>query len=454
MKKSIKKIEFKPRHFSQLQFIALGFIIMIFTGAILLNLPYASKDSNSIGFIDALFTSTSASCVTGLVPADTASHWTFFGHLVIITLIQIGGLGFISIGVFFAVVLRQKIGLRARGLLKESINSLEIGGVVKLTKRILYGTALIELIGAVFLSFRFIPEFGLINGIWYSLFHSISAFCNAGFDLMGDKYGEYCSLTPYCSDILVNLVIMFLIIIGGIGFVVWDDVLKHRFRFSKYRLHSKISIVMTIILIIGAGILFLITEKYTVLAGMDIKTRLLAAAFSSVTPRTAGFNSVDTASLSNSGKLITMVLMFIGGSPGSTAGGIKTTTLFVLGAYVCAYIRQTHGVDVFKRRLAEDSIKKAATILSINLFLVLTAAVIISTIEKLDITDIMFEICSAMGTSGMSTGITRQIGSVSKIVLIVLMYLGRVGSLSFALAFTRNEKMPNIMQPKEDINIG
>lgn len=450
----MKKYDFKPKSLSQLQFIALGFIIMIFIGAVLLNLPISSRNGESIGFIDALFTSTSASCVTGLIPTDTGSHWTFFGHLIIICLIQVGGLGFISIGVFFAIILRRKIGLRMRGLLKESISSLEIAGVVKLTKRILYGTVLIECIGAALLAIRFIPEFGLLKGIWYGIFHSISAFCNAGFDLLGVKYGKYCSLTPYCSDWLVNMVIMLLIIIGGIGFVVWTDVIKYKFRFSKYRLHSKIAIMMTLILIISGALLFLITERDTVFKGMSLNTKVLAAAFSSVTPRTAGFNSVDTASLSNSGKLITMMLMFIGGCPGSTAGGIKTTTLFVLWAYVCAHIQQKRGVDVFNRRLAEDAVKTAATILSINLSLVLIAAVIISTVESLDMTDIMFEICSAMGTSGMSTGITRQLGNISKMVLIALMYLGRVGSLSFALSFTQNKKMPNIMQPAEEINIG
>lgn len=450
----MQKKRFVKKHFSQLQFIALGFFIMILFGAVLLMLPFASRSQGSVGFLDALFTSTSAGCVTGLVVRDTSLGWSPFGQAVILLLIQTGGLGFISIGVFFSVLMRRKIGLRERGLLKESINSLEIGGIVKLAKKILFGTLLFESAGAFLLSFRFIPEYGIWKGIWFSVFHSVSAFCNAGFDLLGGSHGAYSSLSAYGKDALMNLVIMFLIIVGGLGFMVWDDLSRYRLSFREYRLHSKIVLLTTAILIALGSLVFLVTERDGVFAGMDLGERVLAAVFSAVTPRTAGFNTVDTANLSNAGKLFTMILMFIGGSPGSTAGGIKTTTVFVLFMYVDRHIRQYPSVDIFGRRLAEDVIKTSATIISINLFLVMAAGMVIAAIESIDLTDIMFEVCSAMGTVGMSTGITRQLSAVSKIVLVGLMYLGRVGSLSFALLFMQNKKPANIMQPKEDISVG
>lgn len=442
------------KHFSQLQFIAFGFFIMIIFGAILLNLPFASRNGQSVGFLDALFTSTSAGCVTGLVIRDTSIGWSVFGQIVILILIQIGGLGFISIGVFFSVLMRRKIGLRERGLLKESINSLEIGGVVKLAKKILFGTLIFESAGALLLSVRFIPTYGFFKGIWYSVFHSVSAFCNAGFDLLGAGYGGYVSLMIYRNDILVNIVVMFLIVIGGIGFIVWDDLSRYKLKFHRYKLHSKIVLLTTTVLVVFGTLVFLITERNGVFAGMGFRERLLSAMFSSITPRTAGFNTVDTAALSNAGKLFTMILMLIGGSPGSTAGGIKTTTVFVLFMHIHAHIRQRQSVNVFGRRLAEDVVKTSATIISINLSLIMLAAMIISLFENINLTDIMFEVCSAMGTVGMSTGITRDISGISKLVLITLMYLGRVGSLSFALLFMQNKRPAKIRQPKENISVG
>ncbi|MDO4787683.1 MAG: TrkH family potassium uptake protein [Johnsonella sp.] len=450
----MKEKGFVKKHFSQLQFIAFGFFIMILFGAVLLTLPFASRSGRSVGFLDALFTSTSAGCVTGLVVRDTSLGWSAFGQIIILLLIQTGGLGFISIGVFFSVLMRRKIGLRERGLLKESINSLEIGGVVKLAKKILFGTLLFEAAGAFLLSFRFIPDYGVFKGIWFSVFHSVSAFCNAGFDLLGASCGEYSSLSAYSKDILVNLVIMFLIIIGGIGFMVWDDLSRYRFAFRKYRLHSKIVLLTTGVLIALGSFVFLITERNGVLAQMGLQEKLLSCAFSAVTPRTAGFNTVDTAKLSNAGKLFTMILMFIGGSPGSTAGGIKTTTVFVLFMYIDRHIRQYPSVDVFGRRLADEAVKTSATIISINLFLVMAAGMMIASVESAGLTDIMFEVCSAMGTAGMSTGITRELSAFSKLVLVGLMYLGRVGSLSFALLFMQDKKPANIMQPKEEISVG
>ncbi len=445
----------KPRKYlSQVQFIALGFLIMIMLGTVLLMTPAASRTGEATPFLSALFTATSASCVTGLVVADTSTHWSLFGQLVIITLIQIGGLGFITVGVFFSIILRRKIGLRERGLIMESTNSLKIGGVVKLTKLILSGTLIVEAVGAAILSIRFVPEFGFWKGIWFGVFHSVSAFCNAGFDLMGSKYGKYSSLVAYYRDPIVNIVIMALIVVGGLGFVVWADVLDHKWEIRKYRLHTKIVLMLTAILIFGGGILFYMTEYDGVMQGMDLQGRVLASLFSSVTARTAGFNTVDTAGLSDAGKILTMVLMYVGGNPGSTAGGVKTTTVLVLLANMHSGIRRSYGINIFNRRLEEDVVHTAATIAVINLGLVVAAAFVVTAIQKFSMADVFFEAFSAMGTVGMTTGITRDLDKVSRFVMIVLMYLGRVGSLSFALAFMQSSTKARIQQPKESISIG
>lgn len=445
----------KPRKYlSQVQFIALGFFIMIILGTCLLMTPMASRTGEVTHFLTALFTATSASCVTGLIVVDTGTHWSLFGQIVILTLIQIGGLGFISIGVFFSIILRRKIGLRERGLIMESTNSLKIGGVVKLTKLILFGTILTEGIGAMFLSARFVPEFGLVKGIWFGIFHSISAFCNAGFDLLGFKYGAYASLVGYYNDPIVNIVIMLLILIGGLGFVVWADLLEHRLNISKYRLHTKIVLMMSGILVFGAGALFYITEYNGVMQGMSLQGRVLSSLFSSVTARTAGFNTVDTAGLSEAGKLLTMVLMFIGGNPGSTAGGVKTTTTLVLLANIHSGIKRTFGINIFNRRLEDDVVNTASTITAINLSLVVIAVFAVSAVQKFSLVDLFFEAFSAMGTVGMTTGITRSLNRFSAFVMIVLMYLGRVGSLSFALAFLQGRTKARVQQPKESISIG
>lgn len=445
----------KPRRYlSQVQFIALGFFIMIMLGAFLLMTPWASRTGEGTPFLSALFTATSASCVTGLVVVDTSTHWSLFGQMVVLALIQVGGLGFISIGVFFSIVLRRKIGLRERGLIMESTNSLTIGGVVKLTKLILLGTFLVEFCGAILLSIRFVPEFGFFKGVWFGIFHSVSAFCNGGFDLMGSTYGEYMSLTPYYKDPIVNITIMLLILIGGLGFVVWADLLEHKLHFHKYKLHTKIVVIMTMLLVFGGGALFYITEYNGVMKGMDVEGRVLSSLFSAVTPRTAGFNTVDTAKLSVAGKILTMVLMFVGGNPGSTAGGIKTTTMLVLLANVKSGIRRSFGIDIFNRRLEEDAVNSASTIATINLGLVVLAVFLVTALQSIPMEDVMFEAFSAMGTVGMSTGITRELNSISRLVMIILMYLGRVGSLSFALAFTQGKIMARVQQPSEGISIG
>ncbi len=445
----------KKRWFlSQLQLIALGFVIMILVGAVLLTLPISSKEGHWTAFLPALFTATSASCVTGLVVVDTQTYWSHFGQVVILILIQIGGLGFISIGYFFSIMLRKKIDLRGRGLLQESTNSLQIGGIVKLLRKIILGTALIEGSGALLLSIRFVPVFGLVKGIWYGIFHSISAFCNAGFDLMGSHSGPYSSLISFGEDPLINIVIGLLIVLGGIGFMVWDDVTRKRWHFKRYRLHTKMVLTFTFVLLFGGGILFFITESRHAFLGMDFQGKVLASWFASVTTRTAGFNSTDMGAYSPAGKFLSCILMFIGGSPGSTAGGIKTTTLLVLLLHVKAYISRSPSINIFGRRIGEEGVRTAASIATLNLTLVLTATYILAVIEPASMIDILVETTSAMGTVGMTVGITRDLHSISKIVLILLMYFGRVGSLSFAMGFTQNVKVAKVRLPKEEISVG
>ena len=448
-----KKLIHARRHVSQTQFIAYGFFCVIITGTLLLMLPFASRDGQSEPFLNCLFTATSASCVTGLVVADTWSQWSLFGQLVILTMIQIGGLGFITVGVFISIVLRRKIGLKERGLMMESVNTLQIGGVVRLAKKIIIGTCIFEGTGAVLLAIRFIPQFGFFRGLFYGIFHSISAFCNAGFDLMGGQT-PYSSFVAYYDDWLVNFVIMSLIIIGGIGFIVWDDLSRNKLHFRKYMLQTKIVLVTTAILVFGGGLLFYLLERNHLLVGMNTSGKILTSLFSSVTARTAGFNTPDTAALTDGSKLLTIILMFIGGSPGSTAGGIKTTTLVVLLLCVHSNIKQTYGINIFGRRLENDAVKRAGTILTINLLLAVTASLVIMAIQPLGFSDILFETFSAIGTVGMTTGITRALHPISRCIIILLMYCGRIGSLSFALAFVQSKRKPHVQQPAEAINIG
>lgn len=358
-----------------------------------------------------------------------------------------------TFGVLLAMAMHRRIGLRERGLISESLNAMQLGGVVGFVKKILIGTLIIEGTGAILLSIRFIPEFGLIEGVGNGIFHSISAFCNAGFDLMG-KYEPYASLTQYSGDWLVNLTIMSLVIIGGIGFLVWDDIIIHKWHFKKFHVHSKIVIITTGILVFGGAFLFAIFERNNLSAHMGNGEAFLTAMFDSVTARTAGFNTTDTAALSQSSKLLTTILMFIGGSPGSTAGGIKTTTVVVFIMYMRASMMRTRGINIFKRRIDDEAIKKASAVLCINLILSLGAVMLICTIQPLQLTDVMFEAMSGIGTVGMTTGITRELLPVSRIAVMILMYCGRLGSLSFALSFTERKKISPIELPQEKILVG
>lgn len=438
---------------SRIQIISLGFIIIILTGVLLLKLPFATKSGEAADWMTAIFTATSATCVTGLVVVDTFTYWSRFGQAVILCLIQIGGLGFMSIGIFLLLFFRKRIGLRERGLMQESVSALQISGMVRIVKMIIAGTVLFEGIGAVLLSIRFIPMLGIKEGIFYSVFHAISAFCNGGFDLMG-RYGQYSSLVMFYDDWLVNIVIMSLITIGSLGFLVWQDIRDKKLNFKKYRLHTKIVLVMTFAVLIVSSILFMIFEWDNTMAGMTVPQRIWSSMFSSVTARTAGFNSVDTGLLTDSSKLLTIFLMFMGGSPGSTAGGIKTTTVVVVFLYLWSNIRNDTGCNIFGRRLDDEVIKRASLVFYINLFLALGAGLVISAVQRLNFLDILFEVISAIGTVGMTTGITRSLNMVSRGILILLMYCGRVGSMTFAMSFIEKRKNAPVKLPVEKITVG
>lgn len=432
--------------------LTVGFAVLILIGTLLLMLPLSSADGTSTDFLTCLFTSTSASCVTGLVLCDTATAWSEFGHAVILCMIQIGGIGFMTVALMLSLIVRRSITPKERLIAAQSFNLPTFSGVVRLVKKIAAGTLIIELAGAAVLSIRFIPIFGA-RGIWYSVFTSISAFCNAGFDLMG-KQEEYSSLVSYSGDFLVNITIMLLIIIGGIGFLVWDDLLKKKLHMKEYRLHTKIVLSVTAGLIFGGALLIYLFEKDNLMADMGAGERFLTSLFASVTARTAGFNTIDVGGMSASSKLVTVVLMFIGGSPGSTAGGIKTTTFAVMLIFVWANLRNSHGSNIFGRRLEEEEIRKASIVVTINLLLAVTAAIIVCAIQTLPMEDVLLEVFSAIGTVGMSSGITRQLNAVSRILVILLMYCGRIGSMTFALSFTERKKVAPVQLPAEKIMIG
>lgn len=443
----------KKYRLSRVQVIALGFILIIIMGVLLLKLPIATRSGGSTDWLTAIFTATSATCVTGLVVVDTFQYWSFFGQAVILCMIQVGGLGFMSIGIFLLVFFKRKIGLNERGLMQDSINALQVGGMVHLVKIIIRGTAFIELTGAAFLSIRFIPMLGYKHGIFYSVFHSVSAFCNGGFDLMG-RYEEYSSLSMFYNDPLINITIMLLITIGGIGFLVWEDVIRNGIHFKKYRLHSKIVLTTTALILVVTTVLFMAFEWNNTMADMNFGEKLMASMFSSVTARTAGFNSIDTGALRDCSKILTIMLMFIGGSPGSTAGGVKTTTIVVIFLYLWSNLRNSTGCNIFGRRIDDEIIKKSSLVFYINSLLALTAILAITSMQQIDFIDIVFEVFSAIGTVGMSTGITRALTTFPRLIIILLMYCGRIGSMTFAMSFIEKRDKAPIKLPVEKITVG
>lgn len=443
----------KKTNFTYSQISAISFMSIILIGALLLTLPISSRSGEATPFIDALFTSASATCVTGLVVYDTYTHFSLFGQIVILSLIQIGGLGFMIIATLFSLMLKRKIGLKERGMLQESVSTVHIGGIVRLTKHILFGTVIFEAIGAIILALRFYPDMGLKQGLYNGVFHSISAFCNAGFDLMG-RFEPSSSLTLYSGDIVVNLVIMSLIVVGGVGFLVWEDIFTNKLKFCKYRLHTKIVLVVTATLIIVPAIIFYSIERTKSFADMGTTESWLASFFQSVTPRTAGFNTVNIAELSEGSILLTIILMVIGGSPGSTAGGVKTTSFAVIILSLIASIRHTEDINVFNRRLERDVIKKAYDVITIYFMCCALAVLLICALQPFGLKEVFFEVVSALSTVGMSTGITPDLNSLSKFIITLLMFFGRVGSLSVALVFSEKKEYIPIRKPVEKISIG
>ena len=448
---NIKSI--KPNSKSNPAFVlTLGFIFLIFIGTIFLSLPIASKNRVSVGLINALFTSTSAVCVTGLVVVNTAGYWSVFGKIVIMMLIQIGGLGFMTMATLIAILTGKKIGLKNRILIQESLGQFTIAGVVKLTIRIIQATLIIELVGAIILAIKFIPEFGLKKGLFFGIFHSISAFCNAGFDIVGN------SLENYVGSPIINFTIMFLIILGGIGFTVIIDVIKTK-KIRKLSLQTKLILVVTFGLLIIGFVFFFIIEygNPETIGNLPIGDKILASLFQSVTPRTAGFNTLPVGDLRESSKFFTIILMFIGGSPGSTAGGIKTATLGLILLSVYAEVTGKEEVVFANRRISNETISRAISILIIALTLVIIVTMILSVSEiNFKFIDIFFEVVSAFGTVGLSTGITAGLTSFGKIIITITMFLGRIGPITAAIAIANRHRRNKalIRYPEGKIFVG
>ncbi len=437
------------RRITPFQLIIIGFAGLILLGALVLMLPLCSQGGQITPFGDALFTATSAVCVTGLVVQDTASYWSGFGQAIILLLIQIGGLGVITVAASFALLSGRKISLMQRSAMQEAIAAPQMGGIVQLTGFILRMTLAIEVIGALVMLPAFCQDFGA-RGVWMAMFHSISAFCNAGFDLMGTAEAPYVSLMGYASHPVINVTIMLLIVIGGIGFLTWDDVRANGIHLRRYRMQSKVILVMTALLIFFPALYFFFGE----FAALPLGSRLTASLFQSVTPRTAGFNTVDLTQVSDAGQALIILLMLIGGSPGSTAGGMKTTTAAVLIANALAVFGRREAPHFFGRRLEESAIRSAATILMMYLCLFLAGGWIINLVEGLPMGVCLFEAASAIGTVGLSLGLTPGLGMVSRLVLIVLMFFGRVGGLTLIYAALSTTKKRPSKLPQDKITVG
>ena len=439
----------KKNRFTSFQIIIGGFIAVILIGALLLMLPVSSKAGIITPFNEALFTSTSAVCVTGLVVQDTATYWSWFGQGIILVLIQIGGLGVITIAVSFALLSGRKISLMQRSVMQEAISAPKVGGIVRLTGFVLKGTFLVEFTASIIMMPVFVKDFGA-KGIWMAIFHSISAFCNAGFDLMGTENVKYASLTSYVSHPLINITIMLLIIIGGIGFLTWEDILKNKYRIKNYRMQTKVILTTSLLLILFPAFFFFFRD----FADMPIQERIFSSLFQAVTPRTAGFNTADLTMMTEDGLGIVIALMLIGGSPGSTAGGMKTTTLAVLIANTWACFRRNEDAQMFGRRIENSTVKNAATIFMMYIVFFFGGAIVISAVEDLSFSTCLFETASAIGTVGLTLGITPGLGVISQIILMILMFLGRVGGLTLIYAALSSNGKKISKLPQEKMMVG
>ncbi|HOJ09259.1 MAG TPA: TrkH family potassium uptake protein [Clostridiales bacterium] len=454
---TVKDGEEKLTHFSPTKALVFGFAFLILAGAILLSLPVSTKPGYSVGFLDAVFTATSAVCVTGLVVVDTNTTWSAFGQTVIIILIQIGGLGIMSLATMFSLVLGRRIGLKERLAIQESLNEFTLTGIVRVFKKILYATFAIEFIGAAVLSTRLIPLYGLKSGIAKSVFHSISAFCNAGFDIFGSVGNEFISLTQLNREPVIIITIGLLIIIGGLGFIVWKDVVQNR-KFSSFMLHTKIVLIVTTILIVSGSVLFFVFESNNpeTLKGLPWADKILNAWFHAVTPRTAGYNSLPIAQMTEPSKLMTIFLMFVGGASGSTAGGIKVTTFSVIIFATLSFIKGEHDVNLLSRKIPDTVLRKSLAIVTLSSALVFATTIILLINKEGTLMEALFEAVSGFGTVGLTTGITPGLKVISKLQLILTMFLGRVGPLSAAMiiSFGQGSKILPYKYPEGKISVG
>lgn len=438
------------KRLSSSQMIILGFGTVILLGSLLLMLPAATADHKGAAFADSLFTSVSAVCVTGLVVRDTASYWSVFGQAVILALIQIGGMGVITVAVAVFTASGKKISLKQRSTMQEAISAHKVGGIVRMTGFIIKTTAICEVLGAVIMAPSFCREFGLGKGMWYAVFHSVSAFCNAGFDLMGVR-APYSSLTGFACDRAVNLGIMALIITGGIGFMTWDDMKTNRHRIRRYRMQSKVILMTTFLLILIPSWYFFFYE----FTDLPMSRRILTSVFQSVTPRTAGFNTADLTRLSENGQAVMILLMLIGGSPGSTAGGMKTTTFAVLVFTAVSVFRHREHTHFFGRRIDDETVRSAVAVLIMYLVLFLGGGFVISCREGITLLEALFETASAVATVGLTLGVTPSLSLLSRGILIVLMYVGRVGGLTLIFAaLTGSKRGCTVRFPQEKMTVG
>lgn len=442
------------RQFSPFQIIIVGFLFAILLGSVLLMAPVATSDGHGAGFLDALFTSVSAVCVTGLSVKNTAQYWSEFGQAIILLLIQVGGLGVVTVGLAVAMFSGRKISLLQRSTMQAASSSLQLGGMVRLTSFMLKIVFVVEFVGVVCLFPSFVGEYGIGRGLWYALFHSVSAFCNAGFDLMGANGGNT-SLMGYAGRPAVLLPISFLIIAGGIGFLTWDDILTHGIRIRKYRMQSKIVLLMTAILLVGSFAFFYCLEfSRAQWKGLSGAEQIFSAWFQAVSPRTAGFNTVDLTDLSDTSQLVTILLMLTGGVSGSTAGGFKVNTLAILLLTMVAVVQKREDAQCFGRRISKESVYSAVTIFFLYIILFILGGIVISCVEQISLLPALFETASAVGTVGLSLGLTGSLGIVSKVILILLMFLGRVGGLTMVFAMVAGKQMSHSQFPEEKITVG
>lgn len=449
---------------SPTQTVVISFAVIIIIGATLLNLPYASNNGQSVGFINALFTATSATCVTGLVVVDTGTHWTVFGKVVIISLIQIGGLGIMTFSTMLALLVGRKITLKERLLIQESFNQFELEGMVRLTKNIIITTFAIELVGALVFATVFVPQFGWKQGLAYGVFHGISSFCNAGFDLMGQHTGPFSSFTSYVNNPIININTMLLIIIGGLGFSVWIDCFKalKKRSLSCLSLHSKVVLTMTVgLIVLGAVFIFIMEiNNPATIKNLPFSGKILASFFQSVSPRTAGYNTLDMGSLTMSTTFLTIILMFIGGSPGSTAGGIKTGTAGILFFTVLSVIKGKDSTEIYDRRLPKYLVYRAVSVALISFVLVVFATMVLSIAEvpynQTDFMTLLFEATSAFGTVGLTMNYSTHLTPAGRVIIILCMFAGRVGPLSLILALASKARKNNghIKYPEDRIMVG